>query len=35
MLQAPILDVERKADLVDIEPQRSLDIAHRQRDHLE
>src|SRR5258708_94147 len=30
-----IVDVEREADLDDIEPQRSLDIAHRQRDHLD
>jgi len=28
-------DVEREADLLDIEPQRSLDIAHRQRDHFD
>ena len=25
--------VKREADLIDIEPQRSLDIAHRQRDN--
>jgi hypothetical protein len=30
-----IVDVEREAGLIDIEPQRSLDIAHRQRDHLD
>jgi hypothetical protein len=28
-------DVEREADLIDIEPQRSLDITHRQRDHFD
>src|SRR6185312_1361416 len=27
-----IVDVEREADLIDIEPQRSLDIGYRQRD---
>jgi hypothetical protein len=26
---------QREADLIDIEPQRSLDIAHRQRDHFD
>jgi hypothetical protein len=30
-----IVDVEREADLIDIEPQGSLDIAHRQRDHFD
>jgi hypothetical protein len=30
-----VVDVEREAELVGIEPQRSLDIAHRQRDHLD
>ena len=30
-----IVDVERKADLIDIKPRRSLDIAHRQRNHLD
>jgi hypothetical protein len=29
-----VVDVERETDLVDIKPQRSVDIAHRQRDHL-
>jgi hypothetical protein len=29
------IDVEREADLVDVKPQRSLDIADWQRDHLD
>jgi hypothetical protein len=34
-VQLNLVDVEREAGLIDIEPQRSLDIAHRQRDHLD
>jgi hypothetical protein len=30
-----IVDVEREANLVDIEPQRSIDIPHRQYDNLD
>ena len=30
-----IVDVEREAGLVDIEPQRPIDIAHRQRNHFD
>ena len=30
-----IVDVEREADLIDVEPQRSLDVAHRRRDHFD
>jgi hypothetical protein len=30
-----IVYVELEADLIDIEPQRSLDIAHRQSDHFD
>jgi hypothetical protein len=30
-----IVDVQRKANLIYIEPQRSLDIAHRRRDHFD
>jgi hypothetical protein len=30
-----IVYVEHEADLIDIEPQRSPDIAHRQRDHFD
>src|SRR5262249_11550289 len=30
-----IVDVDRESNLIDIESQRSLDIAHRQRDHFD
>jgi hypothetical protein len=30
-----IVDVEREASLIDVEAQRSLNIAHRQRDHFD
>ena len=30
-----VVDVEREANLIDVEPQRSLDIAHWQRDHFD
>ena len=30
-----IIDVEREADLIDIEPERPLDIANRQRYHFD
>jgi hypothetical protein len=30
-----VVDVERETNFIDIEPQRSLDIAHRQRDHFD
>jgi hypothetical protein len=30
-----VVDIEPEADLIDVEPQSSLDIACRQRDHFD
>jgi hypothetical protein len=32
---SPETSVHRESNLIDIESQRSLDIAHRQRDHFD